>query len=58
MAQDYVYTTEAARKRFSRGAKSVLIFVPYQGRLLRATPKTLDAVRRRIQRIVKQEIGA
>lgn len=36
---DYVYTMEAARGRLNRGAKSVLVFLPCDGRLMKVTKK-------------------
>lgn len=43
---DYVYTMEAARGRLNRGAKSVLVFLPCDGRLAKVTKKNFDKVRK------------
>lgn len=39
--ETYVYTVAAARGRIRRGAKSVLLFIPYTAQLKRYTKRTI-----------------
>lgn len=45
MREGYVYTIDAVRMRLHRGAKSVLLFVPGCGRLVKVTKSNYKQVR-------------
>jgi hypothetical protein len=49
----YVYTMSAVRCRLNRGAKSVQVFLPGSGRLLRVTKKTLKSAARKFAASVR-----
>jgi hypothetical protein len=50
---DYVYTFSAVRSRFRRGHKSVLLFIPDNGRLVRVTPSNVNKLAQRYRAINK-----
>ena len=44
MYPSYVYTKSAAKGRLKRGAKSVLVFQPYTGLLIKVTEKNFSKI--------------
>jgi hypothetical protein len=49
---DYVYTFSAVRSRLRRGHKSVLLFIPSSGQLVRVTLSNVNKLAQRYRAIM------